>query len=592
MDMKTRIADMTCETMSALWPEAAGLPTPEELRGLLAVPPDPSLGDYAFPCFRLAKALRMAPPKIAEALCAGWSHGDTAAVQPVNGYMNFFLNRENFAREMMETLTAQGAAYGSSKEGEGKTVCLDYSSINIAKRFHIGHLSTTVLGNSLKRIYDFLGYRTVGINHLGDWGTQFGKMICAYKHWGDRETVEKGGVDEMTRLYVRFGVEAKDHPELEEEGRAWFKKIEDGDPEAMEIFRWFKDVTLKDAMRVYDILDVHFDSYAGESFYNDKMEPVIQELRDKNLLTQSEGAWVVDLSEDKMPPCLILKKDGATLYATRDLAAAKYRQDIYHFDKCLYVVAYQQDLHFRQVFRVLEKMGYDWAKNCVHVAFGMVSLGGEALSTRDGVIVYLDDLLNQAITKARKIIEEKSPGLADKDEIARQIGVGAVVYTTLSNNRIKDIDYPCEKTDYVDEDGTPRVRYSIDWEKALNFDGETGPYVQYTHARCRSVCRKAADMNLPAPDWSALTDDEAQSLLRLMSRFPDLVREAADKYEPGMITRGVTDIAQAFNKYYYEHRILDGEPAQAAARVEMTRAAAEIIRTGLYLIGIEAPERM
>ena len=592
MDMMTRIASLTSETLKKLWPEAEGFPSAEELRGALAVPPDPTMGDYAFPCFRLAKVLRMAPVKIAEALCQGWTYTETADVQPVNGYMNFFLNRSNFSAEIMKELLEKGDRFGSSNIGEGKTVCLDYSSINIAKRFHIGHLSTTVIGNSLKRIYDFLGYRTVGINHLGDWGTQFGKMICAYKHWGDRETVEKGGVDEMTRLYVRFGIEAKDNPALEDEGRAWFKKIEDGDQEALEIFHWFKDVTLKDAMRVYDILDVHFDSYAGESFYNDKMQPVIDELKEKGLLENSEGAWVVDLSEDKMPPCLILKQDGATLYATRDLAAAKYRQDTYHFDKCLYVVAYQQDLHFRQVFRVLEKMGYSWAKNCVHVAFGMVSLGGEALSTRDGVIVYLDDLLNQAIAKARNIIEEKSPNLENKEEISRQIGVGAVVYSTLQNNRIKDIDYPCEKRPYLDEDGVPRNRYEIQWEKALNFDGETGPYVQYTHARCCSVLRKAADMNLPEADWNALSDDEAQSLLRLISRFPDVIREAAEKYEPSMITRAVTDIAQAFNKYYYEHRILDGDPAQAAARIALTRGTSHVIRTGLALIGIEAPERM
>ena len=590
--MMTRIATLTNETLKKLWPETEGLPSADELRGLLAVPPDPAMGDYAFPCFRLAKTLRLAPPKIAEALCQGWTYQESASVQPVNGYMNFFLNRENFSAQIMTELAEKGDRYGSSDLGRGRTICLDYSSINIAKRFHIGHLSTTVLGNSLKRIYDFLGYRTVGINHLGDWGTQFGKMICAYKRWGDRETVEKGGVDEMTRLYVRFGVEAKEDSSLEDEARAWFKKIEDADPEALEIFRWFKEVTLKDAMRVYDILDVHFDSYAGESFYIDKMQPVIDELREKDLLVLSEGAWVVDLSEDRMPPCLILKQDGATLYSTRDLAAAKYRHDTYGFDKCLYVVAYQQDLHFRQIFRVLEKMGYDWAKDCVHVAFGMVSLGGEALSTRDGVIVYLDDLLNQAIAKALAIIEEKSPNLGNKEEIARQIGVGAVVYSTLQNNRIKDIDYPCDKQPYVDEDGVPRVSYEINWEKALNFDGETGPYVQYTHARCCSVLRKAKDLELPEEDWSALTDDEAQSLLRLISRFPDVIREAAEKYEPSMITRAVTDIAQAFNKYYYEHRILDGDPAGAAARVALTRGTAQVIKTGLFLIGIEAPERM
>ncbi len=572
MDTITRIAALTRETMDACWPEKEGIPTAEELRGLLDVPPDPAMGDYAFPCFRLAKALRLSPVAIAETLCAAWNHAEIAKAEPVKGYMNFFLNRENFAREIMTELREKKDRFGASEEGKGKTVCLDYSSINIAKRFHIGHLSTTMIGHSLKRIYDFLGYRTVGINHLGDWGTQFGKMIYAYKTWGNREDVERDGVDELNRLYVKFHEEAERNPELEDEGRAWFKRIEDGDPEAMEIFTWFKELTLKDAARVYELLGVTFDSYAGESFYMDKTAAVVEELREKNLLTRSEGAWVVDLSEDDMPPCLILKKDGTTIYATRDLAAAKYRQDTYHFDKCLYVVAYQQDLHFRQVFRVLEKMGYPWAKDCVHVSFGMVSFEGAALSTRKGNTVHLDDLLEMAQKKALEIIEEKTPDLPDKEKVARQVGIGAVIYTDLSNNRIKDIDFR--------------------WERALNFDGESGPYVQYTHARCCSVLRKAAEMSLPEPDWSALTDDEAQSLLRLMSRFPDVIREAAEKYEPSMVTRAVTDIAQAFNKYYYEHRILDGEPAQAAARVALTAAAASVIKTGLYLIGIEAPERM
>ncbi|MBR4577601.1 MAG: arginine--tRNA ligase [Clostridia bacterium] len=572
MDTITRLAALIAECMKSRWPEAEGLPSAEELRGLLAVPPDPALGDYAFPCFRLAKSLRMAPPKIAEELCAAWTQESTASVRPVNGYMNFFLNRANFAAETMAALLAAGDRYGASDLGAGKTICLDYSSINIAKRFHIGHLSTTMIGHSLKRIYDFLGYTTVGINHLGDWGTQFGKMICAYKKWGSREDVEARGIDAMTELYVRFHKEAEENPALEDEGRAWFKKIEDGDPEAMEIFTWFKDVTLRDAAKVYDTLGVTFDSYAGESFYIDKMEPVIQELRDKGLLVQSQGAWVVDLEEDHMPPCLIIKSDGATIYATRDLAAAIYRQNTYHFDKCLYVVAYQQDLHFRQIFRVLEKMGYPWAKDCVHVAFGMISFEGEALSTRKGNVVHLEDLLDQAVVKAREIIEEKSPNLENKDEVARQVGIGAVVYTDLSANRIKDIDFR--------------------WDRALNFDGESGPYVQYTHARCCSVLRKAGSLADVTPDWSALTDDEAQALLRLLSRFPEVIREAAEKYEPSMITRAVTDIAQAFNKYYYEHRILDGEPAGAAARVALTDAARSVIRTGLYLIGIEAPERM
>ena len=572
MDMMTKIATLTAACLTGTWPEAQGLPTAEEIRGLLAVPPNPEMGDYAFPCFRMAKALRMAPPKIAIALTEAWQHADVARVEAVNGYLNFFLNRVNFAAETLGTVLAQGERYGSSDLGSGKTICLDYSSINIAKRFHIGHLSTTMLGHSLKRIYDFLGYTTVGINHLGDWGTQFGKMVCAYKKWGTKEEVEQGGVAELTRLYVRFHDEAEKDPSLEDEGRAWFKKIEDGDEEALAIFNWFKDVTLRDTDRVYKLLGVEFDSYAGESFYNDKMGRVIDELKEKGLLQLSEGASVVDLSEDNLPPCLILKKDGATLYATRDLAAALYRHDTYHFDKCLYVVAYQQDLHFRQWFRVLEKMGYEWAKDCIHVAFGMVSYEGQALATRKGHVVYLEELLGQAIARAREIIDQKSPDLPNKDEVARQVGIGAVVYTDLSANRIKDIDF-C-------------------WDRALNFDGETGPYVQYTHARCCSVLRKAAELTLPEADYAALTDDEAQALLRLLGRFPDVIREASEKYEPSMITRAVTDIAQAYNKFYYEHRILDDAPATAAARVALTRAARDVIKTGLYLVGIDAPERM
>lgn len=572
MDMMTRIATLTADSLTSVWPDAQGLPDARELRGLLAVPPDPAMGDYAFPCFRLAKALRMAPPKIAQTLADQWSHADVARAEATNGYLNFFLNRVNFAKEMLETVLAAGEKYGSSDMGKGKTVCLDYSSINIAKRFHIGHLSTTMLGHSLKRIHDFLGYTTVGINHLGDWGTQFGKMICAYKKWGNEADVEKGGVTELVRLYVKFHDEAEKDPSLDDEGRAWFKKIEDGDEEALRIFTWFKELTLRDTARVYDLLGVTFDSYAGESFYNDKMGRVIDELKEKNLLTISQGASVVDLSEDNMPPCIILRSDGATLYATRDLAAALYRHDTYHFDKCLYVVAYQQDLHFRQWFRVLEKMGHEWAKDCVHVAFGMISYEGQSLSTRKGYVVYLEDLLEQAQQKALAIIEEKSPNLPNKEEVARQVGIGAVVYTDLSNNRIKDIDF-C-------------------WDRALNFDGETGPYVQYTHARCCSVLRKAAEVELPEADYNALTDDEAQALLRLMGRFPDVIREAADKYEPSMITRAVTDIAQAYNKFYYEHRILSDDAAASAARVALTRAVKDVIKTGLWLIGVEAPERM
>ena len=494
--------------------------------------------------------------------------------------MNFFFNREQFAKNTLEKVLAAGERFGASNLGNGKTVCIDYSSINIAKRFHIGHLSTTMIGLSLKRIYDFLGYQTVGINHLGDWGTQFGKLISAYKRWGDKQEVENGGVEALTRLYVKFHEVAEQEEKatgshaLEDEGRAYFKAIEDGDAEALALFNWFKEITLRDCARVYDLLGVTFDSYAGESFYNDKMDRVLAELRQKNLLTVSDGASIVDLTDDNMPPCLILKKDGATLYATRDIAAALYRADTYHFDKCLYVVAYQQDLHFRQWFKVVEKMGYPWAKDLVHVAFGMISYEGQTLSTRKGYVVYLEELLARAQEKALAIIQEKSPNLPDKETVARQVGIGAVIYADLFNNRIKDIDFW--------------------WDRALNFDGETGPYVQYTHARCCSLLRKAGEQGLSetAPDYVGLADDHAQELLRLISRFPEAVLDAADKYEPSMVTRAVTEIAQAYNKFYYENRILEAEPAVRQARIQLTKAARDVIRTGLYLIGVEAPERM
>ena len=570
MNMRQRIAALTGDMIAASFPQAQGLP--EDLSALLEVPPDPSLGDYAFPCFKLSKALRMGPPMIAQKLAAALHDERVARVQCVGGYLNFFFNRENFARELLSAVMAAPERWGSGTAGAGKTVVLDYSSINIAKRFHIGHLSTTMIGNSLCRIYGFLGWHTVSVNHLGDWGTQFGKMICAYKKWGSKEEVEKGGVDAMTALYVRFHEEAEKNPELENEGRAWFKKIEDGDPEALSIFQWFKDVTLKDAMRVYDMLGVQFDYYTGESFYHNKTDHVVNELKEKGLLTESDGAQVVDLSDDNMPPCLILKSDGTTIYATRDLAAIFYRKDTFHFDKCLYVVAYQQDLHFRQVFRVVEKMGYPWAKDeLVHVAFGMVSYEGQSLSTRKGHVLYLDELLDRAQEKALAIVEEKSPNLPNKAEVARQVGVGAVVYSTLQNSRIKDIDFW--------------------WDRALNFDGETGPYVQYTFARCCSVLRKAPE-GLPTPDYAALTDDESQALLRLLSRFPEAVEEACLRNEPSIVTRATTDIAKAYNKFYYEHRILDDDAAATAARLELTRACRAVIKTGLYLIGVDAPERM
>ena len=569
MDFKLAVANEILNALNASFADASL--EAAEIASALEIPPDTAMGDYAFPCFRLSKTLRKAPMMIADAL-AGSIHADfLSRVESVKGYLNFFIDRATYAEKVIGQALEAGEAYGSDMSGAGKTVVIDYSSINIAKRFHIGHLSTPMIGNSLYRLHKFFGYNAVGVNHLGDWGTQFGKMIAAYKRWGDHDTVAAGGVDEMVRLYVRFNYEAKENPDLNDEGRAWFKKIEDGDEEALEIFNWFKSVTLKDAERVYDLLGVKFDSYAGESFYNDKMQPIVDTLREKGLLKEDQGAQIVDLEPYGMPPALILRSDGATLYITRDLAAAKYRKDTYNFDKCLYVVAYQQDLHFKQLFKVLELMGYDWAKSCEHVAFGMVSYEGQTLSTREGRIVYLEDLLNTSIEKARAIIDEKSPDLENKDAVAKQVGVGAVVFFVLYNNRIKDIDFY--------------------WDRALNFDGETGPYVMYTHARCCSVLAKAGACDA-APDFAALSDPMAQDVVRLIGQFPEVAKNALNRSEPSMITRFSVDLAQAYNKFYYENKIMVDEPGVRAARVLLTRVTRDLLARSLDLIGVAAPERM
>ncbi len=574
MDMKQALSALIADAIENCYMGMDALPSADELSGFLEIPPEREMGDYAFPCFKLSRALRMGPPQIAATLAGAIDNPDLCTAKQQGGYLNFFFNRENFAKKTLDEVLLAGENFGGGEDGKGKTVCLDFSSINIAKRFHIGHLSTTMIGQSLRRIYDFLGYETVAINYLGDWGTQFGKMISAYKRWGKREEVDEQGVDALTRLYVRFHEEAEKDPALEDEGRMYFKAIEDGDKEALDLFNWFKELTLRDTKRVYDMLGITFDSYNGEAFFNDKMDRVIDELKAKDLLTMSDGASIVDLDEEEsgMPPCLILKKDGATLYATRDIAAALWRKDTYQFDKCLYVVAYQQDLHFRQWFKVVEKMGYEWSKDLVHVSFGMISYEGQTLATRKGHIVYLEDLLNRAKQRALEIIEEKSPNLENKEEVAAQVGIGAVIYADLQNNRIKDIDFW--------------------WDRALNFDGETGPYVQYTHARCASVLRKAEGLEMADMDYAALSDDWSQELLRQLSRFPDIVRESANRYEPSIITRAVTELCKAYNKFYFENRILDGEASVRSARVGLTKAVMQTIKTGLTLIGMQAPERM
>lgn len=544
-----------------------------ELSSYIEIPPDRSMGDYAFPCFRLAKAMRKAPPAIAEELRAGITLPSSITKAEVKGgYLNFFEDRAGAASATIKRVLAEGENYGHSNEGSGKNVCVEFSSINIAKPFHIGHLPSTAIGNSLNRIYKALGYNTIAINHLGDWGTQFGKMIVAYKKWGGGKPIEESTVRELVKLYVRFHEEAEKDESLNDEARAWFRKIEQGDSEAVDLWQRMKTLTLKEVGEVYKLLGVEFDSYAGESFYEDKMQAVIDELDAKGLLKTDKGAKIVDLSEYNMPPCIIVKSDGATLYATRDLAAAIYRKKTYDFVKSIYVVAYQQNLHFQQFFKVLELMGYDWVKDCVHVNFGMVSMEEGTLSTRHGNVVYLEDVLNASIEKTLEIIKEKSPDLEDKEAAARAVGVGAVVWGILYNSRIKDT--------------------SFSWKKMLNFDGETGPYAQYTHARCCSVLRKAGGYDEADIDCTLLSGEAETALVKAIAAFPDTVKAAAEKYEPYLIARAAIEICSRFNKFYYDCRIMDDDMHIRNARLALTDAARICIKNALYLVGLEAPERM
>ncbi len=543
-----------------------------ELADYIEIPKDVSNGDFAFPCFRLAKTLKKAPPAIAQQLKESVVlPGGVARVEVAGGYLNFFTDKSSYAKTVLDAVL-KNERYGSTDQGGGKNACIEFSSINIAKPVHIGHLSSTVIGNSLCRIYGYLGYNPIAINHLGDWGTQFGKMIVAYKRWGNREMVERESVRGLVKLYVKFHEEAEKDDSLNDEARAWFRKIELGDPEAIELWNWFKDISLKEVKRLYDMLDVHFDHYTGESFYEDKMQVIIDELDAKGLLVEDKGAKIVDLSTWDMPPCIILKSDGATLYATRDLAAARYRKATYNFEKSLYVVAYQQNLHFKQFFKVLKLLGDSWVKDMEHVNFGMVSMEEGTLSTRHGNVIYLEDVLNASVEKTLEIIKEKSPDLENKDEAAREVGVGAIVWSVLYNSRIKDIVFS--------------------WKKMLNFDGETGPYVQYTHARACSVLRKAGGCDAANIDYSKLDDPSSAALTKAIAALPDAIQGACAKNEPYLVSRATMEICAAFNKFYYDNRIMDDDAAVRNARLALTDAAKRCIAIGLHLVGLRAPERM
>ena len=546
----------------------------DEVLGMIEVPANKEMGDYAFPCFKLAKKFRKAPNLIAADICGKLEGSDSfTKIECVAAYINFFTDKSSYAKTVIESVNNAGAKYGESSEGEGKTIVIDYSSPNIAKPFHVGHLRSTVIGSALYNIFEKLGYKCVGINHLGDWGTQFGKLIEAYKLWGSKEAVEEKGISELTRIYVKFHEEAEKDDSLNDRARAWFVKMQDGDEEAISLWKWFYDISIKEFERVYEKLGVKFDYYTGESFYNDKMDAVVEELKAKNLLVESNGAMIVDLEDAKMPPCLILRTDGGTLYATRDITAALYRKKTYDFDKCIYVTAIDQNLHFAQWFKVIEKMGYDWSKDLVHVPFGLVSLEDGKLSTRKGKVVLMEDLLNEAVKKTTGIIDEKNPDLPNKEEVAKQVGIGAVIFDDLYNGRIKDIVFS--------------------WDRMLNFDGETGPYVQYTHARACSVLKKAGyDKKAENIDYSVLTDDATADVCKTIALFNDKIKEAANRYEPSVIARYLVDVAQSFNKFYHDNIILADDENVKNARLAIVDAVRTVIKSGLAILGIDAPEQM
>lgn len=545
----------------------------EEIERLIEIPPSYDIGDYAFPCFRLAKTFRKAPNLIAEELKEKIGTSEFfEKIENVGPYLNFFINKEKLIETTLEEILAKKDEYGSSDIGKGRNIIVEFSSPNIAKPFHIGHIRSTVIGNSLYKICKFLGFNAIAINHLGDYGTQFGMLIAAYKKWGDREVIENDPINELLKLYVKFNTEAEKDESLKDEARYWFRELENGNEDAVELWQWIRDVSLKEFNRVYDLLNITFDSYAGESFYSDKMGRVIEELEEKGLLKESEGAKIVDLEEYDMPPALIQKKDGSTLYITRDIAAAIYRKEHYDFYKNIYVVASQQNLHFKQWFKVVELMGYEWAKDCIHVPFGMVSLEDGTLSTRKGRVVYLEDVLKKAIDGASRIIEDKNPNLDNKEEVAKQVGIGAVVFQELFNSRIKD--------------------YVFTWDRTLSFEGETGPYVQYTHARANSLLEKGnfnVDDNV---DYTLLKEEDEIDLVRLLYNFPNIVYDAFDKLEPSFITRHIVEIAKAFNKFYNSCPILSSEEGLKKARLNLVYATKIVIKTGLGLLGIEAPDKM
>jgi arginyl-tRNA synthetase len=547
--------------------------TYEEILELVEHPKNTSMGDFAFPCFKLSKAFRKAPNVIAESLKEEIVVPDFIdQIEAVSGFLNFKVNSTHFAKSVIEEVMSKKDQYGASDIGKGKKTIIEYSSVNIAKPFHMGHIRSTMIGESLHRIYKFLGYETVAINHLGDYGTQFGKLIVAYKLWGDKDVIEKDPIPELLKIYVKFHQEAETNPSLEDEARSWFTKLENNDAEAVELWTLFKEMSLKVFNRVYEKLGVTFDSYAGESFYSDKMPMILKELREKNIVVKSEGAEIVDLEAYGIPPALITKKDGSSLYLTRDLAAAKYRKDNYDFDKNIYVVGSAQKLHFQQWIKIIELMGYEWHKDCIHVDFGMVALEAGSLSTRKGNVVFLEDVLDKAVEQTLEIINEKNPDLKNKEEVAKDIGIGAVVFQELYTTRNKD--------------------YTFSLEKTLSFEGETGPYVQYTHARACSVLRKVSFDPESKIDYSLLTDEVSKDVVRLLSKFNETVILAHKNYEPHTVARYAVELAQNFNHFYHDNAILVEDEALKNARLALVHSTKIVLENALKLVCLKAPEQM
>lgn len=561
MDFKNEVVDLVSSQVD--------LPK-EKIAALIERPKNAKMGDYAFPAFILAKTMHKNPAIIAKDIAENLSSDDFASIQAVGPYVNFAIDHEKLVSSTLKDVLAEKEHYGDQKLGEGN-VPIDMSSPNIAKPMSMGHLRSTVIGNSIAKTMEKVGYTPIKINYLGDYGTQFGKLIAAYKHWGNEEDVKKDPIMSLFHYYVRFHKEAEDNPELDDEGRKWFKKLEDGDPEAVRLWKWFREVSLKDFKRIYNELGVTFDSYNGEAFFNDKMQPVIDELKEKGLLHESQGAQVVDMGPDENP-AIIVKSDGTSIYLTRDLAAAEWRMKEYNFVKMLYVVGNEQAQHFVELKTVLKKMGYDWADEIHHVPFGLITQGGKKLSTRKGNVVFLDQVLKDAVSLAKKQIQEKNPDLANQDQVAHDVGVGAVVFHDLKNDRLDNFDF--------------------NLEEVVRFEGDTGPYVQYTNARAQSVLRKAAAMGEKPSDTDlALNDDWAFAVAKDLADFPRIVARASEKFEPSVIAKYSLDLAKKFNKYYANVKILTKDD-KIGARLALVRATSIVLTESLRLLGVNAPKEM